>query len=181
MVLLADRRRGVTRYALVTRWHLDAPIERVWETLVAVEEWPRWWRCVRSVAEIEPGDAAGVGTLRRFVWSGMLPYRLTFDIRTTAVSPPTLIEGIANGEIDGLGRCRIEALGPTTRIQYDWSVSLAKRWMVLLEPLLAPAFRWNHDQVMAEGGRALARHLGVRLLAYERLPRRDKVSPKKIG
>lgn len=158
------------RYALVTRWHLDAPIDRVWETLVAVEDWPSWWRCVRSVSEIEPGDAAGVGTLRRFVWCGMLPYRLSFDIRTTAVTPPTLIEGIAHGEVAGHGRCRIEALGATTRIQYDWSVSLAKRWMILLEPLLGAVFRWNHDQVMAEGGRALAGHLGVRLLAYEYLP-----------
>ena len=32
-------------------------------------------------------------------------------------------------------------------------------------PLLAPAFRWNHGQVMAEGGRGLARHLGAKLLS----------------
>jgi hypothetical protein len=36
-------------------------------------------------------------------------------------------------------------------------------------PLLAPLFVWNHDQVMAEGGRGLARHLGVPLLAHRRI------------
>jgi len=41
-----------------------------------------------------------------------------------------------------------------------------KRWMNLLAPLLAPVFAWNHDQVMAEGGRGLARHLGVTLRSY---------------
>jgi len=40
-----------------------------------------------------------------------------------------------------------------------------KPWMNALAPLLAPAFRWNHGQVMGEGGRGLANHLGVRLLS----------------
>jgi hypothetical protein len=34
-----------------------------------------------------------------------------------------------------------------------------------MAPILAPAFRWNHGQVMAEGGRGLARRLGVSLLS----------------
>ena len=33
--------------------------------------------------------------------------------------------------------------------------------MTLLSPLLAPLYEWNHNQVMDEGGRGLARHLGV--------------------
>ena len=37
-------------------------------------------------------------------------------------------------------------------------------WMNLLAPLLAPAFRWNHGQVMAQGGHGLAQYLGVPLL-----------------
>ena len=37
--------------------------------------------------------------------------------------------------------------------------------MNLLGPLLAPVFRWNHDYVMAAGGRGLAHHLGVELVA----------------
>ncbi len=103
-------------YVLVTHWHLDAPIGRVWEALVRVAEWPRWWKYVHAVEDLEAGGAEGAGSLRRYTWSSRLPYRL----------------------------------------------SLA--WMNLLAPLLAPAFRWNHGQVMAEGGRGIARHLGVKLL-----------------
>jgi hypothetical protein len=39
--------------------------------------------------------------------------------------------------------------------------------MNALAPLLEPVFRWNHHQVMAEGGRGLAKYLGVRLLAND--------------
>jgi hypothetical protein len=55
-------------------------------------------------------------------------------------------------------------------VRYEWVVTTGKRWMTALAPLLAPVFRWNHDQVMAAGGRGLARHLGVTLLACQRLP-----------
>lgn len=162
----------MSQYSLVTRWHLDAPIERVWETLVAVENWPRWWRFVRNVAEIEKGNPDGTGSLRHLVWSGRLPYRLAFRIRTTAVSRPSFIEGVAAGELNGVGRCHLTAIGVTTLVQYEWTVSISKRWMKLLAPFLDPAFRWNHHQVMAEGGRGLARYLGVSLINVEDLSRK---------
>ena len=52
------------------------------------------------------------------------------------------------------------AEGSTTRVRYDWTIVTTKRWMNALAPLLEPAFRWNHHQVMAEGGRGLAKYLG---------------------
>jgi len=155
------------QFSLTTRWHLDAPIERVWDALHAVEQWPRWWRYVIAVAEIEKGDAQGLGSLRRYTWSSRLPYRLSFNMRTTAVTRPTLMEGIASGDLDGSGRWRLEPLGATTRVQYEWTVVVGKPWMRAFTPLLAPVFAWNHDQVMREGGRGIARHLGVALIAYE--------------
>jgi len=137
------------RYSLITRWHLEAPIERVWEALIAVEEWPRWWRFVQAVVELNKGDEEGVGAVRRYTWSSRLPYRLSFDMRTTALERPRLLEGVAVGELTGVGRWRLSPMGATTHVQYEWVVTTAKRWMNLLGPLLEPVFRWNHDQVMA--------------------------------
>ena len=74
------------------------------------------------------------------------------------------MEGIAEGELDGVGRWYLTPEGDTTRVRYEWTVRTTKVWMNALAPLLAPAFRWNHSQVMAAGAEGLARHLGVKLL-----------------
>ncbi len=51
-----------------------------------------------------------------------------------------------------------------TRVTYDWHVRTTKPWMNLLAPLARPAFSWNHNKLMTEGGKALAGRLGVKLL-----------------
>jgi len=155
----------VKPYALVTHWHLRAPIERVWEAIFAVEEWPRWWPYVQAVNELRKGDARGIGAVRRFTWSSALPYRLSFEMIATAVEPPRYMEAVATGELSGKGRWQLAAEGPTTRVRYDWTVMTTRRWMNIVAPLMRPVFRWNHGRVMAEGGRGLARHLGVELLS----------------
>ena len=160
------------QFDLVTHWQLEAAIDRVWDAIVAVEKWPRWWRFVESVEELEKGNAEGLGSLRRYTWSSKLPYRLTFAMRVTVMTRPTYLEGLAVGDVHGSGRWHLAADGGTTHVRYDWTVVLTRRWMEALAPLLEPMFRWNHHQVMAEGGRGLARYLGVRLLANRAVPAR---------
>ena len=155
------------QFALLTQWHLAAPIERVWDALVAVDEWPCWWRFAQSIVALEAGDANGIGARRRYVWSSRLPYRLSFEMRTTALQRPTLMEAIAAGDLNGVGRWRLEPDGPGTRVTYEWRVGTRTGWKHRLAPILAPVFRWNHNVVMAEGGRGLARHLGVDFIAME--------------
>jgi uncharacterized protein YndB with AHSA1/START domain len=155
------------QYSLVTQWHLEAPIERIWEALVAPEEWPRWWRYVEEVVELEKGDAQGIGAVRCYTWSSRLPYRLSLQMRTTTLARPTFIEGVATGDLNGTGRWHLQEVGNTTCVKYEWMVTTGKGWMNLLAPILAPVFAWNHDQVMREGGRGIAQHLGVALLAFQ--------------
>jgi uncharacterized protein YndB with AHSA1/START domain len=155
----------MSRYVLVTEWRLRAPIERVWEALYDVAAWPSWWKYVLAVEDLEKGDAAGVGALRRYTWSSRLPYRLSFNMRSTVVDKPHVLAGEAVGELSGTGRWTLRAEDGTVRVRYDWQVATSRAWMNALAPLLAPAFRWNHGAVMAAGARGLARHLGVELLA----------------
>jgi len=160
----AESQTPRNRYALVSHWHLDASIERVWDAIYAVEAWPRWWKYVLAVVELEKGDDRGVGAVRRYTWSSRLPYRLTFDMRSTQVQRPNLLAGEAIGELTGTGVWTLAAHSGSTQVRYDWEVATTRAWMNALAPLLAPAYRWNHGQVMAAGARGLAQYLGVRLL-----------------
>jgi uncharacterized protein YndB with AHSA1/START domain len=143
-------------FDLVTEWRLEAPIERVWAALQAVEDWPDWWPMVRGVSVLQPGDANGLGAVRRLQWATALPYSLAFDVETVRVQPVTLIEGRARGELDGLGRWTLTPDGGGTRVRYDWQVAVTKPWMRVMAPLLRPAFAWNHRVVMESGRKGLA-------------------------
>jgi uncharacterized protein YndB with AHSA1/START domain len=156
----------MARYAFLTTWCLDSPIEPVWDALYESERWPEWWRGVERVRVLEQGDGDRVGELSRYTWKSRLPYTLEFDMRTTRVERPFLVEGTAQGELSGEGRWRLFEARGTTAVTYEWTVETTERWMNLLAPLARPVFAWNHDVVMRNGGVGLARRLGVRLLAH---------------
>src|SRR5436309_252674 len=146
----------IMEYHLVSHWHLDAPIERVFAALHDADQWPRWWPFVKQVKDLEPGNGDGVGALRRYTWSSKLPYDLSFNMRVIQVQRPTFMEGKAEGELTGMGRWFLASEARTTRVRYEWTVVTTKAWMNLFAPVMAPVFRWNHNQVMEAGGRGLA-------------------------
>ncbi|UVC08509.1 SRPBCC family protein [Rhizobium sp. TH2] len=151
-----------TQFHLVTEWVLDASDEEVWRVLVAPANWPDWWPTVKRVELLDPGDADGIGAVRRMTWSTALPYDIVFETTTTRVEPLTLIEARAKGELDGIGRWTIAAQGGRTTVRYDWIVEVTKPWMVKLAFLLRPVFAWNHNQVMERGRQGLVAHLARR-------------------
>jgi uncharacterized protein YndB with AHSA1/START domain len=156
----------VTEYRFLTTWLLDAERERVWEAIHDSERWPEWWHGVVAVTKLETGGPDGLGELGRYVWRSRLPYDLEFLMRTTRVDRPRLLEGEASGQLAGTGRWRLFEQDGITAVAYEWNVRTTKRWMNLLAPIARPAFAWNHDYVMRNGGEGLARRLGCRLVAH---------------
>jgi len=154
-------------YSFLTTWLLDCPREPVWRTLRDQARWPAWWRGVEVAEEVRPGDEQGVGGVSRMVWKSFLPYRVHFQVTTTRVEEPALIEGRAVGELEGIGRWRLFEGDGVTAVLYEWNVATTRRWMNATAPLLRRVFEWNHDWVMAQGGRGLAAELGCRLLAAD--------------
>ncbi len=150
-------------YEFLTTWCIDAPIEAAFEVLNDSAGYPRWWKEVVGVQRLEAGDELGVGQLDHFTWRSVLPYSLGFDMRVTRVNRPYLIEGHAAGELEGIGTWRLYE-GDGVAIVYHWRVRTTKPWMNLFGPLARPAFAWNHDVVMRQGGKGLAAELGSRLL-----------------
>ncbi len=153
-------------YSFLTTWLLESPREPVFEAIYDQERWPQWWRGVEEASEVRPGDGAdGVGTVARMVWRSLLPYRVSFEVTTTRVERPHLLEGDAVGELTGVGRWRLLEQGGVTAVLYEWDVHTTKAWMNALAPVARPVFEWNHDWVMARGGEGIAALLGCRLLA----------------
>jgi uncharacterized protein YndB with AHSA1/START domain len=158
----------VADYNFLTTWLLESPREPVWDVLHDQAAWPQWWRGVEVAEEVSrPPGGEDVGTVSRTVWRSLLPYRVEFEVLTTRVERPTLLEGRAKGDLVGTGRWRLYEQEGITAVLYEWNVATTRPWMNRLAPLLRPVFEWNHDWVMARGGEGIAARLGCRLLASD--------------
>jgi hypothetical protein len=148
-------------YKFITIWRVEAPLEDVWNEIYHSLDWPKWWKGVENVVEVQKGDERGVGSIHRYTWKSKLPYKLSFDMKTIRIQPPVLLARIANGELQGRGLWRLSIEGSETVIRYDWNVETTKRWMNLLSPIARPLFEWNHNVVMSWGAEGLEQRLGA--------------------
>lgn len=146
-------------FDLVSQWRIEAPADRVWAALTDPASWPRWWPYVREVRTLREGDAAGVGSVRRIDWATRLPYRIVIEVEAVESVRLQSLRARSRGQLDGEGLWLLRAEGGCTEVTYVWRVRLTRRWMRWLAPLLAPAFRWNHEAVMRAGEAGLRRHL----------------------
>jgi len=154
----------MAEYRFVTIWRVSAPFRGVYQATYHSARWANRWKGIETVVALEPGDELGVGSLQRYTWKSRLPYRLTFDMRITRVEPLIALEGVASGELAGMGRWEFSEEGPVTTVCYKWFVRTNKRWMNWLAPIARPLFKWNHDMVMRDGALGLARMLNARLI-----------------
>lgn len=152
------------KYHIVTVWLIEAPVEVVYETIFQSLNWPQWWCNVENVENIASGDSKGIGNIRRYIWRGLLPYRLTFDICVTRIEPLVSIEGTASGDLEGLGCWSFRQNGNMTIVNYKWHVQTTSFGMNMLGLFACPLVKWNHNYVMSKGGEALAHLLNVRLV-----------------
>jgi hypothetical protein len=157
----------VAEYRFLTTWLLESPRQPVWDAIYDSERWPEWWQGVEEAEKLAEGDERGVGQRGRYVWKAKLPYRVDFEIVTTRVEAPHLLEGDADGELAGVGRWRLFEQDGITAVIYEWNVRTTRAWMNAMAPLARPIFAANHDYVMRNGGRGIAELLGARLLALD--------------
>lgn len=157
----------MTQFSLTTTWLIEAPLENAWDAIYESERWPSWWPYVVRVQESAHGESGGIGNVRRYTWRTRLPYRLSFDAKTTHIERLALLEGAVEGELQGCGRWRFYRQDDVIAIRYDWEVNVRQPWLRCLVPRLQRAMRWNHHAVILAGGQGLARHLGGRFLGMK--------------
>jgi uncharacterized protein YndB with AHSA1/START domain len=148
-------------YSFVTEWHLDAPIDRVYEAIHDSLAWPDWWTAVKAVEEVRPAkERNGIGMVRRYTFKGSLPYTLSFDMEVERVERPTTLAGRATGELVGTGVWTLREEDGGTVARYDWNIRTTRWWMNLLAPLARGVFKANHDIVMRSGAKGICGLLG---------------------
>ena len=138
----------MAQFELTTEWRIRSSLGKAWEALSHSERWPQWWRGLECVVELDAGGKDGIGNLRRFSWKGMLPYQLTVDIRTTRIEPLRLIEGVASGDVTGVGIWVFAQEDELSVIRFTWNVRMETFWMKILACAARQLVCWNHYKVM---------------------------------
>lgn len=131
--------------------------------MLEADQWPAWWKGLEGVVLLEPATGPHqVGSLRRFTWKGVLPYRLAVEMRLVRAEPMRILESRASGELEGTGLWRFSQSPQGTIASYDWNVRTTKPWMNQAAAVARPLFVLNHNIVMRRGEAGLIRHLRVR-------------------
>ncbi|WP_405770010.1 SRPBCC family protein [Streptomyces sp. NBC_00080] len=142
-----------TRYRFRSLWALPAPPARVYDALERAEDYPRWWRQVREVNQVDA--ATGVIRVR-----SLLPYDLTFTAREVRRDAAAGVLEIAmTGDIDGWARWTVTAAGSGTLARYEQVVQVNKPLLRRIAVPGRPVFRLNHRLMMRAGRRGLAAYL----------------------
>lgn len=152
-------------YRFETNWKFEADIRQVWGLIGGIR-YDDWWWGVSTQPLSQAGTPDGIGDRYNFIFRTKLPYKLAFVSEIVGKREPDYMEIRASGELEGTGAWKLWQEGGVTHVRYIWQVNANKKWMNALAPVLRPAFVWNHDQVMKEGAKGIAKKLGVKLLSY---------------
>jgi hypothetical protein len=145
-------------YSFLTDWRFDAPLEEVWNAIDAADRYTEWWPSVVSYRDLMP-EIHGLGARAERIVRGRLPYQLRYTTEVTRYDPPHEIAYTSTGDLTGTGRFVLNRLDNQTQVLNYWDVATAGFWLNLLAPALKPLFAWNHNWVMAQGQRGLAKWL----------------------
>lgn len=150
-------------------WHLPATPEQVWAIIADVDmSWPTWWpHCsfAGPLIRTEPASTAQEDILKATTaylnFKTALGYTLTISIHPTKVLAPKEIDFDAGGHLEGTGRVTLhpKANGQATIMDIEWRVRPTQRWMNLLTPIAAPAFKAAHVLMMRQGEKGLVKAL----------------------
>lgn len=163
----------MAQFDLVTLWRIGSSLADVWDAIIQPGHWPQWWPGLEAVVELDGGGADGMRNLRRFIWKGVLPYRLVTDIRTVRLEPLRLIQGEASGDVLGTGIWRFASEDGITVVRHEWRVRATAPWLLVLATLAHPLVCWNHGKIMEWGAIGLARRLGANCCIVEKNPATD--------
>lgn len=146
-------------YHFKTVWVFDAPLEKVWDIIIRVENWKNWWKTVKKSDPIFINQENGIGSKVELRFETDFGYGLDFVIEITDIKKYEYMKGKATGELEGTGEWYFSFKDGKTYTTYLWNVHSNKKWMNDFAFLLGPVFKFNHNLVMDFGRRGLENEL----------------------
>jgi hypothetical protein len=156
---LPDERSDINMqsYHFLTHWTLPAPVEMVWQELIHVPDWPKWWPGWRRAVLQTPGGRIAVGATLVHEVRGFLPYSLRFVTDIVSLAAPTCVALRAHGGLIGGGSFRLAHDAHGTHVTFRWDVAAGNGLLDQLGRVTfcRRLFERNHACVMRLG------HLGL--------------------
>jgi uncharacterized protein YndB with AHSA1/START domain len=139
-------------YHCTSRWELEASREEVFDLLVDVASFPRWWpSSVLDARTLDPGDERAVGRTVEVLLAAFLPATLRIRVRLAAVRPGERIAVETTGDLDGMGLWALEPGDRRTIVRSTWRGRLRKPVAGQIPTFLRPTFMASHRWAMERG------------------------------
>ena len=139
-------------YQFVTKWHVSATEEEVYDLISRTEDLPRWWPSVYLQAEVlEGGQPGGVASESVSSRKGGCPTRCRWEFIVTEAVRPKRLAIAAQGDFVGTGEWTFAGRDDHVDISFSWRVRADKPLLRTLSSILKPMFSANHEWAMARG------------------------------
>lgn len=144
-----------TQYHFRTDWEFNADLPRTWLIVLDLQRYPGWWKNFRAVRLLR-GEGQSLGSAYECVVRGSLPYSLRYTLEVVAVERHRSITLRSSGDLVGTGRWEFSEPAPGRCLAtYYWDVATTNPVLNLVAPFARRFLAKNHEQVMANGYRAL--------------------------
>lgn len=134
-------------------WSVGAAAGRVFDALVDLTSWPRWWPDVRAVHRIDDDTA-------ELLCRSTLPYALILRLRRAVQDERSgRLRVDMTGDLEGYTDAVVAPHDVGAQLAIDQRVVVTKPLLRTLAPVARPLFQVNHALMMRRGRRGLRAYL----------------------
>ena len=134
-------------------WSVGAAAGRVFDALVDLTSWPKWWPDVRAVHQLDDDTA-------ELMCRATLPYALTFRLcRAVQDDRSGRLRVDMTGDLEGYTNAVVAPHETGARVAIEQRVVVNKPMLRILAPVARPLFQVNHALMMRRGRHGLHAYL----------------------
>jgi hypothetical protein len=144
-------------YRFTGLWSVSAHTALVFDALVDLLSWPRWWPDVRAARRIDDDTA-------EITCRAVLPYALTIRLhRAEQDDRSGRLRVDMTGDLDGYCEGVVHERAGGSTLAIDQRVEVTKPLLRAFAPVARPLFAANHAVMMWRGERGLRGYLAPRV------------------